>query len=53
MSARYFILVGVLYRHGFSAEYARCLDKDEAKEIIQEAHEGICGGHVGYQTLVK
>ena len=38
---------------GFSAEYSRCLDKEEAKEVVREAHEGICGGHVGYQTLVK
>ena len=38
---------------GFSSEYSRCLDEDEAKEVVREAHEGICGGHVGYQTLVK
>ena len=42
-----------LYRRGFSAEYSRCLDKEEAKEVVREAHEGIYGGHVGYQTLVK
>ena len=53
MSTRYFILANVLYRRGFSSEYSRCLDADEAKEIVREAHEGICGGHVGYQTLVK
>ena len=38
MSARYFILAGVLYRRGFSTEYARCLDKDEAFEVVKEAH---------------
>ena len=53
MSTRYFIIANILYRRGFSSEYAKCLDKEEAMEIIQEAHEGICGGHVGYQTLVK
>ena len=53
MSTRYFILANVLYRRGFSSEYCRCLDEDEAKEVVREAHEGICGGHVGYQTLVK
>ena len=53
MSTRYFILANVLYRRGFSSEYSRCLNEDEAKEVVREAHEGICGGHVGYQTLVK
>ena len=53
MSTRYFILANVLYRRGFSSEYSRCLDEDEAKEVVREAHESICGGHVGYQTLVK
>ena len=45
MSTRYFILANILYRCGFSSEYARCLDKEEAMEIIQEAYEEICGGH--------
>ena len=27
--------------------------KIEAKEVVREVHEGICGGHVGYQTLIK
>ncbi|KAF3775157.1 hypothetical protein EJ110_NYTH51089 [Nymphaea thermarum] len=53
MSSRYFILADILYRRGFSTEYARCLNANEALEVVQEALEGICGGHVGYQTLVK
>ena len=47
MSTRYFILANVLYRRGFSSEYSKCLDEDKAKEIVREAHEGICSGHVG------
>uniref|UniRef100_A0A5K0XUB1 Integrase catalytic domain-containing protein n=2 Tax=Nymphaea colorata TaxID=210225 RepID=A0A5K0XUB1_9MAGN len=46
-------LAGVLYRRGFSTEYSRCLDEDEAKKVIEESHRGDCGGHVGYQTLTK
>ena len=53
MSTQYFILANVLYRRRFSSEYSRCLDENEAKEVVREAHEGICGGHIGYQTLVK
>ena len=33
--------------------YLKCVDDDEAKYILEEIHEGICGDHVGPRSLVS
>ncbi|CAN6440395.1 unnamed protein product [Victoria cruziana] len=53
MSSRFLLLAGTLYKRGFHSEYLRCVDHKEAAQIVQEAHDGICGGHVGHQTLAR
>ncbi|CAN6455572.1 unnamed protein product [Victoria cruziana] len=53
MSSRFLLLAGTLYKRGFHSEYLRCIDHKEAAQIVQEAHDGICGGHVGHQTLAR
>ena len=32
-----------LYKRGFSTTYLKCVDEGEAKYILKEIHEGICG----------
>ena len=32
--------------------YLKCVDKEEAKYILEEIYEGICGDHVGSRSLV-
>uniref|UniRef100_A0A2N9GAW6 Uncharacterized protein n=1 Tax=Fagus sylvatica TaxID=28930 RepID=A0A2N9GAW6_FAGSY len=44
---------GILYKKGFSLPYLRCLASDEAKYIMREIHEGICGNHSGARALQK
>ena len=34
-----------LYKRGFSTTYLKCVDEGEAKYILKEIHEGICGDH--------
>ncbi|CAN6440363.1 unnamed protein product [Victoria cruziana] len=53
MSSRFLLLAGILYKRGFHNEYLRCVDQKEATQIVKEAHDGICGGHVGHQTLSR
>ena len=31
----------------------KCVDEDEAKYILEEIHEGICGDHVGPRSLIS
>ena len=33
--------------------YLKCVDDDEAKYILEEIHEGICGDHAGPRSLVS
>ena len=47
------ILNDALYKRGFSMPYLKCVDKDEAKYILKEIHEGICGDHAGPKSLVS
>ena len=52
-AARFKILNDTLYKRGFSIPYLKCVDTDEAKYILQEIHEGVCGDHVGPRSLVS
>ena len=33
--------------------YLRCVEEDEAKYILEEVHEEICGDHTGSRSLVS
>ncbi|XP_072074406.1 uncharacterized protein [Arachis hypogaea] len=40
-----------LYRRGFSHPLLKCLGKNEANEVMNEVHEGLCGNHIGGRAL--
>ena len=52
-AARFTILNDTLYKRGFSMSYLKCVDKDEAKYIMEEIHERTCGDNVGPRSLVS
>ena len=33
--------------------YLKCVDEEEAKYILEEIHEGVCGDHAGPKSLVS
>ncbi|XP_072073807.1 uncharacterized protein [Arachis hypogaea] len=47
----YTSIAGKLYRRGFSQPLLKYLSKDEAKEVMDEIHEGVCGNHIGGRVL--
>ncbi|XP_023891505.1 uncharacterized protein LOC112003529 [Quercus suber] len=51
-AARFTILNDILYKRGFSMPYLKCVNEEEAKYILEEIHEGICGDHAGPRSLV-
>ena len=51
-ASRFVLIKDVLYKRGFSQPYLRCLSHEEADYIMREVHEGICGNHLGAQSLV-
>ena len=52
-AVRFMILNDTLYKRGFSMPYLKCVDQDEAKYILEEIHEGVCGDHAGPRSLVS
>ncbi|XP_075655088.1 uncharacterized protein LOC142625289 [Castanea sativa] len=52
-AARFTILNDILYKRGFSMPYLKCVDEEEAKYILREVHEEICGDHAGPRSLVS
>ncbi|RDY09374.1 Gypsy retrotransposon integrase-like protein 1, partial [Mucuna pruriens] len=52
-AARYIIIGGELHRKGFSFPLLRCIEGEEARYVIKEVHEGLCGSHIEGQALVS
>ncbi|XP_023875869.2 uncharacterized protein LOC111988312 [Quercus suber] len=52
-AAQFIILNDKLYKRDFSQPYLRCIEKDEARYVLEEVHGGICGDHIGPKSLVK
>ena len=51
--ARFTILNDTLYKRGFSMPYLKCVNKEEAKYILEEIHEGVCDDHASPRFLVS
>ena len=52
-AARFTIFNDALYKRGFSMPYLKCVDKEEARYILEEIHGGVCGDHAGPRSLVN
>ncbi|KAM1100355.1 hypothetical protein ACFX2B_006763 [Malus domestica] len=46
-ATRYLIINDQLYKRGFNLPCLRCLTLAEAKTVLWEIHEGVCGDHAG------
>ncbi|XP_021827603.1 uncharacterized protein LOC110768210 [Prunus avium] len=44
-ATRYTMLEDCLYKRGFSQPLLKCITSDQGRELLREAHEGICGDH--------
>ena len=51
-ASRFVLIKDTLYKRGFFRPYLRCLSHGEAKYVMREVHEGICGNHSGARSLV-
>ncbi|CAL2247269.1 unnamed protein product [Prunus armeniaca] len=50
-SALYLFLQNILYRHGHSLPFLRCVAPQQGDYIVREIHEGTCGGHSESRSL--
>ena len=47
----YLLLNDKLYKRGVSTPLLRCLDAKEAKEVLNEIYDRVCGNHAWGQSL--
>lgn len=50
---RYILQDDILYRRGFSAPLLRYMDKDKAKNVFENVHQGSYGDHTQGQSLTQ
>ena len=52
-ATRFTVLNNELYKRGFSQPYLRCIEKEEARYVLEEVHGGVCRDHIGLKSLVR
>ncbi|XP_022158215.1 uncharacterized protein LOC111024751 [Momordica charantia] len=50
-AAHYLMQEGKLFKRGYSLPLLRCLDPEEARYVMREIHEGVCGNHGGARSM--
>ena len=50
-SARFSLVDRQLYKMSLGGPYLKCLTPEQGKYVLAELHEGICGNHLGGNTL--
>ena len=50
---RFFLDGDIFYKKSKDQMLLRCVDADEAKKIIHEIHEGVCGTHISGHVMAR
>ena len=50
-AARYALIDNHLYRKSFTGLYLRCLNSEDARRLLEEVHESVCGNHSRGRSL--
>ncbi|XP_054778628.1 uncharacterized protein LOC129286642 [Prosopis cineraria] len=53
MAMNFFLSGDVLYKRTFDDTLLRCVDSGDARKILEEIYEGICGTHAYGHTMAK
>ena len=53
LAMRFFLDKDILYKKSKDQILLRCVDTDEAKKIIHEIHEGVCGTHASGHVMAR
>ena len=53
MATQYILCGGQLYRRSYDGIHLHCLKREEAKRVMEEVHQGICGPHMNGRILAK
>ena len=53
LSSQFLSYNGMLYKRALTGVHLRCVDKNEAHQLIKVVHEGVCGPHMNGIVLAK
>ena len=53
LAMNFFLSRKVLYKRNHAMVLIRCVDVEEAKQIMIEIHEGICGTHANEHMMAR
>jgi hypothetical protein len=48
----YHLIDEVLYRQGVNGMTKKCISKDEDNQLLQDIHNGVCGAHSSWHSIV-
>jgi hypothetical protein len=51
-SRMYHLIDRVLYRQGANGMMMKCISKDEDNQLLQDIHNGVCGAHSSWCSIV-
>ena len=51
-ASRFVLIRDILYKRGFFRPYLRCLAPAKVDYVMRKVHEGVCGNHLGANSLV-
>ena len=51
--ARYTMINEDLYRRGYSTPLLKCITIEQVEYVLTEIHQGVCGNHLGAQTMAS
>ena len=51
IAAWYALIGNHLYHKSFIGPYLRCLNPEDARRLLKEIHEDVCGNHSGGRSL--
>jgi hypothetical protein len=52
-SRMYHLIDEVLYKHGANGMMTKCISKDEVIQLLQDIHNGVCGTHSSWRSIVR
>ena len=53
LSRQFLSYNGMLYKRVLTRVHLRCVDKDEAHQLMEAVHEGVCDTHMNEIVLAK
>jgi hypothetical protein len=52
-SRMYDLIDRVLYQEGTNGMMMRCISREEAIQLLEDIHKGVCGSHLSWRSIIR